>query len=567
MTPVRIAVTGPSGDVGHGIVCALRECMLPLWTLGLDRTQTYPAVFHLDLSVPMPPVAASNYIDTLIEVLSSHSVDYLFCGIDSEVPLLAEHQDRIRSESGCRVIVASHELVANCADKLQTATWLRSLDLKMPATWSVEQLQTLVADGHTPDLPLITKPRRGHNSIGVRLISNDHELEQELRQADSDACFQEYLAGEEFTCGLLFDKSGRLCDWIVTQRTLSGGRTIFAKTREVPAIEQLISDFGSKVDALGALNLQLRLDSQGQPAVFEINPRVSGSTLLRLDAGHNDPARILENLVLDSPIERTPKPLVQIHREWTTVVRSTASKPIIPQGSDRQTIVLDCGGTLLQVHPTPTAVCHRVLQAMGFQIPFRKLEEAFRMVDFSMKRRSSAETSDSDREQFYQQFNSRIADAVGIGSHSSEFHERFYVACSNALNWMPLPFVNQSLERLSQRFRLLVLANWDSGLPTLLQQHGLHDHIDGIYDSESLGCEKPSPDVFARFAEQAEMNPAHSIYIGNEYEADIAASRRAGFAPVLLDTTSRYSPSVDCPYFTNWNELTDALLAVPSDPA
>ncbi len=565
MKPVRIGVTGPSGDVGHGIVCAMRECTMPTWILALDRTEHYAARLRVDESVVMPPVAAVEYVDALIETLARYRIEYLFCGIDSEVPILSANKDRVHRESGCNVIVADRELVSRCTDKLATADWLTSIGIRTPATWSSEHIRQLIEAGTPPPLPLIVKPRKGHNSIGVRLISDPFCLSDELLRAGPDVCFQEYLPGSEFTCGLLFDRTGCLRDWIVTRRELVGGRTMVAETVDVSEISDLIQDFGSSVHAIGALNIQLRLDSTGRPAVFEINPRMSGSTLLRLDAGHNDPVRILENFVEGTPIAATTKKSRRILREWTTAISYQEVTPVVSHDRPPSTLVLDCGGTLIQPSPAPEAICHRVLQNMGFEISYRKIEEAYRVVDFGLKRKSSAEKSKDDRKNFYRTFNRLIAGAIGIGQRSEEFHDRMYVACTGNLHWVPLPGVVSCLAQLSKHFRLFVLANWDAGLTDLLKRLELNSFFEGVFDSATLGYEKPDPRSFSQFVNQSGVRSQESIYVGNEYEADVIGSRAAGFSPVLLDHTHRYSPGVDCPYVVDWEQLTAALLASVAD--
>ncbi|MCA9034567.1 MAG: ATP-grasp domain-containing protein [Planctomycetaceae bacterium] len=566
MNRIRVAVTGPSGDVGHGIVCGLRESVLPIFLLGLDFMEVYAAQLHCDASIKMPKVDSQCYISCLIEVVKTNRIQYLFCGIDSEVLLLAQNKELIQQTTGCRVIVAAKELVAICVDKLLTAKWLTSLQIATPATWDVSELKDL-ARTNKINLPLILKPRTGRSSVGVKVISTQQELDSALDAADSSVCFQEYLPGAEYTCGLIFDANECLKDWVISRRELAGGRTVVAEFCNEPAITQLIESFGGKVSATGALNIQLRFDADGVPKIFEINPRISGSTLMRLNAGYNDPARLLENYVSSTPIVKTRPLKIRVVREWSTI-----SAPIevgmkaLPAAID--TLVFDCGGTLLRLQPSVEAICHRVLGEMGHKVPLQKVEEAYRIVDFAIKRQSSREHGDADRSHFYKTFNQLLAKAMGIGVHAERFHTALFHACKpGSMHWTPLPNVMECLEQLTSQFRLLILANWDCNLRTLLKKNGLDGYFDDILDSQSIGAEKPSPIVFTHLITQCKVTPSCTAYVGNEFEADITGSRNMGFTPVLLDHRLSYSPGVDCSYFTTWKAMTNWLLGRTSSLA
>ena len=561
---VNVAVTGASGDVGHGTIHGLLEASLPIRLIALDYTAEYAAQTVCDHSVQMPGVRSPDYIDTLIGVLGDESIQLMFCGIDSEVPLLANNIERIESATDCRVLVADKSLVDTWSDKSKTAEWLSDKGLNPPRTWSASELST--ASDIAALLPLIAKPRRGHSSQGIEKIESEVRL-REVLAADMESnalCLQEYLSGDEYTCGLTFDRDGKLADWIVARRQLVGGRTVVAEIEHIPEIDTLLQAFGSAVSTIGAINIQLRLDELGHPRIFEINPRMSGSTLMRVHAGYNDPARILENMVLGTPIERSkPKPIRTL-RQWASTFQLTDTTP--PSLRGKTTIVFDCGGTLLHLRPTAEALCQRTLREMSICMPFERIQEAYRTVDFCLKRMSSEEKSVEDRIAFYEQFNSLLASALGIGSRSAEFHDSLYARCSSGiLHWGPLPNVAECLAKLSQTYRLFVLANWDSGLQKLLDRNGLSGFFEKVYDSETLGVEKPDVRIFQRFADASGVDPSSAFYVGNEYEADIAGSRAAGFTPILLDNTRRYSWGVDCTYSNDWLQLTQ-LLSKPSSP-
>jgi hypothetical protein len=83
-----------------------------------------------------------------------------------------------------------------------------------------------------------------------------------------------------------------------------------------------------------------------------------------------------------------------------------------------------------------------------------------------------------------------------------------------------------------------------------------------MVNSQSLGAEKPNPEAYRGFSERTGVDPGTSIYLGNEYLADIIGSRRAGFTQILFDPQGK-EPGVDCTRFTSWEQFAGALDDVP----
>jgi carbamoyl-phosphate synthase large subunit len=58
-------------------------------------------------------------------------------------------------------------------------------------------------------------------------------------------------------------------------------------------ITQYIRNIAGRLKPFGSCNLQLRVDDKGQPKLFEINPRFSGTTYMRALFGYNEVAFII----------------------------------------------------------------------------------------------------------------------------------------------------------------------------------------------------------------------------------------------------------------------------------
>jgi carbamoyl-phosphate synthase large subunit len=311
---LRVAITGVSGDVGRGAIKGLQQNPASeeqIWLLGFDASSCPPCLPLLDQFVQLPRVTEANYIDAMVEALRAHHVDVVLAGIDAEIGILSAARDRLAC-SGANVILASEELVDAANDKLLTAKFLSARGILVPET----------CDAQSPvdiDLPLVAKPRRGHGSAGVLILSNTNDLQSFLARCPHDYCLQRQIVGPELTVGFLYDRTGVMRDAIAMERTLKDGRTVRATVVDKPVVNDFIEEFGRKVVAVGAINVQLRWDERVGPMIFEINARLSGSTDMRIAVGFNDPLRLVRHFGRGTAIVPAKPQRATIHRLGTTL--------------------------------------------------------------------------------------------------------------------------------------------------------------------------------------------------------------------------------------------------------
>jgi HAD superfamily hydrolase (TIGR01662 family) len=79
----------------------------------------------------------------------------------------------------------------------------------------------------------------------------------------------------------------------------------------------------------------------------------------------------------------------------------------------------------------------------------------------------------------------------------------------------------------------------------LLEQTALQPHFDLIIAAGEVGVRKPEPGIFDAALQRIGVTPAESLYVGDNYWADVLGARRAGVTPALLDPY-RLFPEADC---------------------
>ncbi len=221
-------------------------------------------------------------------------------------------------------------------------------------------------------------------------------------------------------------------------------------------------------------------------------------------------------------------------------------------------IVFDCADTLLRMDPSRAELFRDVATAAGITLQLPEVERAYEIVDFAIKMKSSALGTHDARLGFYYSINAALCNVLGIQRSLSTLHPRLVAEFSRRRQWSPFPDVGETLQRLARRVPLFVLANWDSDLPAVLRNAGLDGFFHTALSSEMLGSEKPEAACFETFLSRTSLVPSATVYVGNEYIADVIGARDAGMTPLLVDRDGRMR-SADCARVSSFAELTSAL--------
>lgn len=91
-----------------------------------------------------------------------------------------------------------------------------------------------------------------------------------------------------------------------------------------------------------------------------------------------------------------------------------------------------------------------------------------------------------------------------------------------------------------------VISNSNGSVRSILTELGLARYLDFVLDSTEVGVEKPDARIFRLALEQAGVDPACAVYVGDLYSVDVLGARSAGMDAVLLDPGGCWGPR-DCP--------------------
>ena len=164
--------------------------------------------------------------------------------------------------------------------------------------------------------------------------------------------------------------------------------------------------------------------------------------------------------------------------------------------------------------------------------------------------------------EFWRHFNRHTLEAFGIEGDL----DRLAADVTSRFDGLELEYycpatACQTLAELADRgYRLGLLTNRLNvdRMHELVEQLQLPEYFDLILASGEVGIQKPDPGIFAIALERMGASASASLYVGDNYWADVVGAQRAGLTPVLFDPYHLF-PEADCQLLERIEDLLDWL--------
>jgi putative hydrolase of the HAD superfamily len=185
-------------------------------------------------------------------------------------------------------------------------------------------------------------------------------------------------------------------------------------------------------------------------------------------------------------------------------------------------IFFDAGNTLLRVHPSVGAVYAEAAKRYGADLSVETIEESFQ----KMWMRTAPLVTNQGHRLSYEKERDWWRFIVGEVFHDHIQFENFEA------------FFDYLFERFAQ-------SNWDSRLPSLLDQLEISQYFKTVVVSALVGYEKPHPAIFEIALQQSGLQNGEIIYIGDDPVLDYQAARTVGIRAYHLDRHKKFESHED----------------------
>lgn len=208
-----------------------------------------------------------------------------------------------------------------------------------------------------------------------------------------------------------------------------------------------------------------------------------------------------------------------------------------------QAILFDFDGTLRHHLPTGGEVFTDYVVSQGLRVTDEDRRRAAIWEHYyfanSPEIQADHEKYDGEKEDFWYHFAHRRLAVLGcppeeipdLGPKVSNYMRENY----KPEVWVPEETHTAIPELRQAGFTLGVVSNRDDPYQDEIDDLGMKDYFHFSLAAGEVKSWKPEPGIFEHAIKMAGSTPAQTLYIGDNYFADVVGAQRAGLLPVLYD--------------------------------
>lgn len=205
-----------------------------------------------------------------------------------------------------------------------------------------------------------------------------------------------------------------------------------------------------------------------------------------------------------------------------------------------RSVTFDAAGTLFTVVEPVGATYARSLRRRGFAADPAQVELAFRRAfaaapALAFPGVSGAALDRAERRWWRAIVEQALGEALPIALAEGVCDELF-AHYTRGGAWRVDREAMATLAGLRSRgLRLGVVSNFDSRLPSLLEELGLAEFFDAVVWSTGAGAAKPDRRIFEALLAALHTNAAETLHVGDDEACDLVGARGAGLRSLRLD--------------------------------
>ena len=218
-------------------------------------------------------------------------------------------------------------------------------------------------------------------------------------------------------------------------------------------------------------------------------------------------------------------------------LRPMSEPPRLPD--PLECVLFDAGDTLLAPAPSFQGRFVAVAASHGVDLEEARVDAAIaaavRLVTWP-----DTWTDPAIQREFWHGFYRQVLADLGHDEVGPEVAEALFESFTDPAAYKLFPDTRPALEALAGRgLKLGVVSNFEPWLEDVLACEGVDHLFAAVAISGKLGVAKPEPEIFRAALEQAEVDPARCVHVGDQPTNDVEAAMAVGIVPVLIDRYGR----------------------------
>lgn len=284
---IRVAITGVGGAAGVCCIKALKMTDENYHIIGLDANPLSAGLYLANKGHVIPSASDKSFTQKLLKITVEEKIDALIPTVDEELLPLAKAKNQFQKK-GTFIAVSNPTTIKTTNDKWLTYKKLSQTNIPVPKAWLPSLSPTNLKKIKTK-MPLIVKPRVGRGARDIYLCNNEAELKFALGKV-INPIIQEHLPGTEHTTDTLSNLQGKALVAVPRRRIEAKfGVTWRGIVEHNTKLEKTCRKAAETLNIIGPACIQTKISEDGTPKIFEVNPRIGGTTIASVAAGVNIP--------------------------------------------------------------------------------------------------------------------------------------------------------------------------------------------------------------------------------------------------------------------------------------
>lgn len=264
---MKFLITGANGDIAKSICKVVKKNFKDVEVDGTDikignnKKSLFSKIFQV------PSTKKKTYFNKVKKLLKDY--DLLIPATEEEIIFFSKHRNFFKR----KILINSKKIINIFSSKLKTFQYLKKKKFMVPEF--CVKLNTIKKF----EKPFFVKKDFGHGNKNYKAILTSKDFFK-VKNLKKNWIAQEYLDKnyKEYTCGLV--RLRKFCDVVILDRKLKGGFTCYGKRIKNKEIKKSLIDLAKTLNLQGCINIQLKY-KKNRYAIFEINPRISSTVLMR----------------------------------------------------------------------------------------------------------------------------------------------------------------------------------------------------------------------------------------------------------------------------------------------
>jgi len=273
---MRFLITGAHGDIARSISRIIKENYKNSSIEGTDINSEGLGEYYYKKIHKVASPTSKKYYHQIKKLLKKYNI--IIPTTENEIKFFSKNKKKFKKKI---ILINSKFIIDTFSSKIKTFQYLKKNRFGVP------NFCTKLNDIKKFEKPFFIKLDTGHGNKNYDFINSSKKFKNLNKLNKKKWIAQEFLNNnyKEYTCAIVKLKNFK--NVIILNRKLDKGYTYYAEIVHNMYLKNLLLELADKIDLNGSINVQLKINNK-RHAIFEINPRLSSTVMMRHKMGFKD---------------------------------------------------------------------------------------------------------------------------------------------------------------------------------------------------------------------------------------------------------------------------------------